>query len=82
MVNLKRRRRNKLVEAQDKYIENAKKTKAIAEDYGMSVKDAATIAAGGFIETIFDVGSGTNKDEKAKEQANKAFSLGDGAGFL
>ena len=80
-----RRRRNKLVENQDKYIDNMKlkqKAGAIAEDYGMTLDDAATIAAGGFVETIFDVGSGANKDEKANEQANKAFSLGDGAGFL
>ena len=77
-----RNRRMKLVKEQDKFIENKKKTTAIAEDYNMSIEDAAIIAAGGFIESIFDVGSGANKDEKAKEQAKNAFSLGDGAGFL
>ena len=77
-----RNRRMKLVKEQDKFIENKKKATAIAEDYNMSIEDAAIIAAGGFIESIFDVGSGANKDEKAKEQAKNAFSLGDGAGFL
>ena len=80
-----RKRRNKLIKAQDDYIEQKKtaiQASAIAEDFGMTIKDAATIAAGGFVETIFDVGSGDNKDEKANKQAENAFNLGDGAGFL
>ncbi len=62
-----RRRRNKLIKAQDDYLELKKNTKAIAEDYGMNPDDAATIAAGGFVETIFDVGSGANKSNDKLE---------------